>query len=93
MFEELRKDFDYIIVDTPPIGIVSDALLLEQYVDKNVFIIRHNYSRKKMMTHLFSNLEKKNIQNINLIINDINLKGVGYNNNYGYGYGYGYDYK
>ena len=44
-----------------------------------------------MMTHLFSNLEKKKIQNINLVINDINLKGVGYN--YNYGYGYGYDYK
>lgn len=93
MFEELRKTFDYIIVDTPPIGIVSDALLLEKYMDKNVFIVRHNYSRKKMMTHLFSNLEKKKIQNINLVINDINLKGVGYNYNYGYGYGYGYDYK
>jgi tyrosine-protein kinase Etk/Wzc len=93
LFVELRKKFDYIIVDTPPVGIVSDALLLEKHVDKNVFIVRHNYSRKKMMTHLFSNLEKKNIQNINLILNDINLKGVGYNYNYGYGYGYGYDYK
>lgn len=93
MFEELKKEFDYIIVDTPPVGIVSDALLLEKYVDKSVFIIRHNYSRKKMMAHLFTNLEKKNIRNFNLIINDINIKNVGYNYNYGYGYGYGYEYK
>ena len=93
LFDELKKGFDYIIVDTPPVGIVSDALLLEKHVDKSVFIIRHNYSRKKMMSHLFSNLEKKNIENINFVVNDINLKNVGYNYNYGYGYGYGYDYK
>ena len=91
LFDELRKKFDYIIIDTPPIGIVSDALLLEKHVDKSVFIIRHNYSRKKMISHLFSNLEKKKIENINLVVNDINLKNVGYN--YNYGYGYGYDYK
>ncbi|MCK5168729.1 MAG: polysaccharide biosynthesis tyrosine autokinase [Bacteroidales bacterium] len=93
LFDDLKKEFDYIIVDTPPVGIVSDALLLEKHVDKSVFIIRQNYSRKKMMAHLFSNLEKKNIKNINLVVNDINLKNIGYNYNYGYGYGYGYDYK
>ncbi len=89
MFELLKKEFDYIIIDTPPIGIVSDALLLERYVDKSVFIIRHKYSRKRMISHLFSSLEKKEISNINLVINDINIKRIGYN----YGYGYGYDYK
>ncbi len=89
MFELLKKEFDYIIIDTPPIGIVSDALLLEKYVDKSVFIIRHKYSRKRMISHLFSSLEKKEISNINLVINDINIKRIGYN----YGYGYGYDYK
>ncbi|MFC2152234.1 polysaccharide biosynthesis tyrosine autokinase, partial [Bacteroidota bacterium] len=90
MFDYLKKEFDYIIIDTPPVGIVSDALLLERHVDRSVFIIRHNYSRKKMMAQLFSNLEKKNIKNINLIINDINQKKIGYNYNYGYGYGYEY---
>ena len=93
MFELLKKEFDYIIIDTPPIGIVSDALLLERYVDKSVFIIRHKYSRKRMISHLFSSLEKKEISNINLVINDISIKRIGYNYNYGYGYGYGYDYK
>ena len=91
MFELLKKEFDYIIIDTPPIGIVSDALLLERYVDKSIFIIRHKYSRKRMISHLFSSLEKKEIDNINLVINDINIKRIGYN--YNYGYGYGYDYK
>lgn len=90
LFHELRKKFDYIIVDTPPIGIVSDALLLERYVDKSLFIIRHNYSRKRMLSHLFASLEKKNIKDINLVVNDINMKKVGYSYNYAYGYGYSY---
>ncbi|PLX24020.1 MAG: hypothetical protein C0597_00360, partial [Marinilabiliales bacterium] len=93
MFDQLRKEFDYIILDTPPIGIVSDALLLEKYVDKSIFIIRHNYSKKRMISHLFSNLEKKNMRNINLVINDINLKRTGYQYSHGYGYGYGYEYR
>ncbi len=93
MFELLKKEFDYIIIDTPPIGIVSDALLLERYVDKSIFIIRHKYSRKRMISHLFSSLEKKEVNNINLVINDINMKRIDYNYNYGYGYGYGYEYK
>ncbi|MBU8891962.1 MAG: polysaccharide biosynthesis tyrosine autokinase [Bacteroidales bacterium] len=93
LFEELRKKFDYIILDTPPTGIVSDALLLEKFADTSVFIVRHNYSRKKMLSHLFYSLEKKNIKNTNLIINDINIKNKGYNYNYGYGYGYNYDYR
>ncbi|HAN19096.1 MAG: hypothetical protein A2X13_02625 [Bacteroidetes bacterium GWC2_33_15] len=90
LFEELRTIFDYIILDTPPIGIVSDALLLEKFADRTVFIIRHNYSRKKMITHLFSSLEKKNMKNFSLIINDINISNKRYN--YGYNYNYNYNY-
>ena len=93
LFEELRKTFDYIIVDTPPIGIVSDALLLENFADRLVFIIRHNYSRKKMIAHLFTSLEKKNMKNFSLIINDINIKNKNYSYGYDYNYGYNYNYK
>ena len=93
LFAELKERFDYIIIDTPPVGIVSDALLLEKFADRNVFIVRHNYSRKKMISHLFTSLEKKKIKNINVIINDINTKNKSYSYNYGYGYGYSYDYK
>ncbi|OFX88021.1 MAG: hypothetical protein A2W99_11305 [Bacteroidetes bacterium GWF2_33_16] len=88
LFEELKNLFDYIVLDTPPIGIVSDALLLEKYADRTVFIIRHNYTRKKMVSQLFSSLEKKNMKTFSLIINDISTKKIGYNYNYGYDYSY-----
>ena len=88
MFDELKKTFDYIIVDTPPIGIVSDALLLAKYADKNLLIVRHNYSKKKIITHLFANLEKKKYDNINIVINDVNVKRQAYSYNYGYSYNY-----
>jgi len=93
LFNDLRKKFDYIIIDTPPIGIVTDALMLEKYSDINLFIVRHNHTKKRMLSNLLLNLKKKNITNVNLVINDINLKTRSYEYSYGYGYGYGYNQK
>lgn len=92
LFKKLKKQFDYIIIDTPPIGIVADALMLEKYSDINLFIIRHNYTKKRILSNLLSSLAKKKIHNINLVINDINLKNRNYEYSYGYGYGNGYGY-
>lgn len=92
LFNDLRKEFDYIIIDTPPIGIVTDALMLEKFSDINLFIIRHNHTKKRMLSNLLLNLKKKHITNVNLVINDINLKTRSYEYSYGYGYGYGYGY-
>ncbi|MEE4197979.1 MAG: polysaccharide biosynthesis tyrosine autokinase [Bacteroidales bacterium] len=88
LFDELRKKFDYIIIDTPPIGIVADALMLENYSDINLFIIRHNYTKKRILSNLLNNLNTKKIKDISLVVNDINLKTRNYEYSYGYGYGY-----
>ena len=44
LFEEAKKRFDYIIIDTPPIGLVADAMLLAKYADTNIFVLRQGYS-------------------------------------------------
>jgi tyrosine-protein kinase Etk/Wzc len=86
----LTQWFDYIVIDTPPVGMVADALLLIHYSDTNIFMVRHNHTRKSMFKQLISTLKKRNIENVNILINDLPLTNE--NSGYGYGYGYGYNY-
>ena len=92
MFDELKKRYDYILIDSPPIGVVADAFLLIQYSDVNVFIVRQNYTLKKAFAQLMQTLKKKGVTNINIVFNDIRIdKRFGYYTyNYAYNYGYGY---
>jgi capsular exopolysaccharide synthesis family protein len=90
LLEELHEMFDVIIMDTAPIGLVSDALILSQYSDINMFIVRQSYTIKEQK-RLFDTLYKeKKIKNAAMIFN-----GVEYLKKYGYGYGgaYGYGYQ
>lgn len=92
--KELQKDYKYIIIDTPPIGLVTDGLILMKHADVNLYIIRQNYSKKGMLEHVTALFEQKDLKHINLIVNDIdeNSMQYGYGYSYGYGYGYGYGY-
>lgn len=93
LMNELRQQFDYIVIDSPPIGLVTDAKLLNKYSNICLYVLRHGYTLKyflKMIQKFYTNNE---LNNINLIYNGIKKRGVGnYNYNYGYGYGYGYGY-
>lgn len=101
LLEELRERFDVVIIDTAPIGLVSDALILSQYAGVNLFIIRQSYTVKDQI-RMFDVLHKDGkIQNPAIIFNGVEfLKkygygygyggGTGYGYAYGYGYGYGY---
>jgi len=94
-FEYAKQTFDYIIIDTPPVAIVTDALLINQYTDANLFVIRQKYSSKQVF-ELINNLHKnKKAKNMGILVNDIKVPkyyGYGYNYGYSYGYGYGYGY-
>jgi tyrosine-protein kinase Etk/Wzc len=95
--EYARKNFDYIIVDTPPIALVSDALILSKNSDVNIFVIRQNYSHKDVLDLINDLNSKPNIPEFNILINDVQMPGYygtkyGYNYGYSYGYGYGYGY-
>ncbi|MFO0202022.1 MAG: polysaccharide biosynthesis tyrosine autokinase, partial [Alphaproteobacteria bacterium] len=86
MFTELSEMYDYIIVDTPPVGIVSDALLLMKYSHINVYVVREGYSRKEYITSLNDQFHEGKFKNLCLLMND-----SGFGKSYGYGYGnYGY---
>lgn len=81
----LNEKYDYVIIDTPPIGLVTDGVILMQYADANLYIVRHNYSKIKSLSVVNNISKNKNISNLNIVIN-------GYTQNEGYGYGYGYGY-
>ncbi len=91
LLNKLVQHFDYIIIDTPPVGIVADSLLLTQYADVNIFVLRLNYSRKSTLKVINQLHENRKFSNLSLVINDVGIV-KSYDEQYGYGYGYGYVY-
>jgi len=83
LINTLKEQYDYVIVDTPPIGIVADALLLMKYSDLNVFILRQNYSRKENLKQINEYYHSGIIKHVSILFND-----AGKTHTYGYGYGY-----
>lgn len=95
LMDELHKRYDYIIIDTSPVGLVADALNIMKLVDTTLFIIRQNYSNKSSVVMLNDIVTMTKQENIGIVINDVNVEKRGYGYGYGkysYGYGYGYGY-
>lgn len=92
-FERAKKEFDYIIIDTPPIAIVTDALLLLDITDAYLYVIRQKYSKKNVLKLIKEINNNVSLKNLSLIINDVTVSRIyGYGYRYGYGYGRGYGY-
>jgi capsular exopolysaccharide synthesis family protein len=95
LFEDVKKKFEMIIVDTAPAGLVSDCYLLGEHVDAAVYIVRHNYTFKKQLNMIQRIYDEKRLPNTAVVINDVKAL-AGYGEYYGYvnygykGYGYGY---
>jgi tyrosine-protein kinase Etk/Wzc len=84
MISELKNQYDYIIIDSPPLAQVTDGFLIMESSDLKVIIVRCNYSKKKVLSMVLKDLQHKNIDNICLVLNDNRIKS----DQYGYGYGY-----
>ena len=91
--DELKEMYDYIIIDTPPLMWVTDALLLMKHVDTAVYVVRQGVSNKHVFESVIKDLEGRKY-NVNIVVNGIKYQGIyGYRYSYGYGgYGYGYGY-
>jgi capsular exopolysaccharide synthesis family protein len=71
LFEELKQAYDYIVIDTPPIGLVSDALLLNRYADVTICVIRQNYTHRDRIKFINDLYYAKRLKNISIVINGI----------------------
>jgi len=91
MFVWLKENFDVIILDTAPVGMVSDAMTLGKFADTTLYVVRQGHTYKKQVSLIDEFYHENRLPRISIIINDVKLKpGYGY---YGYGrYGYGYGY-
>jgi len=91
LFTYVRANFEVVIVDTPPIGLVSDAFTLSQHVDASLYIVRMGYTLKKQIHFIEELYVKQKLPNMGLLVNDIKATShyYSYGNYGGYGYGYG----
>lgn len=85
LLEELKSQYKYIIIDTPPIGLVSDGIILMDYSDINLYVVRQNFTTKDMLHNFKETVNYNKLKDINIVINGITTN----RSSYGYGYGYG----
>lgn len=93
MFVWLKKEFEVVIVDTAPVGMVSDAQTLSKFCDSTLYMVRQGHTFKKQITLIDEFYTQHKLPKVAVVINDVKLKtGYGYYGygRYGYGYGYGY---
>jgi capsular exopolysaccharide synthesis family protein len=93
MFAKLREMYDYIIVDSSPIGLVADAYSLAPIMDVNLMIARSEKTNKSYFKRLNSQIKEDKLKNFYIVLNDVKIEGRSYyrySNKYNYGYGYGY---
>ena len=105
--ETLKANFDYVILDTAPVGMVTDTLLIGRVADLSVYVCRADYTHKAEFTLINELVENNKLPNLCIVINGLDLqkkkygyyygygkygKYYGYGKRYGYGYGYGEKY-
>ena len=88
LIEELRKEYDIVIIDSAPIAMVSDTFSLANYGDATLFVTRAKYTKRNLIKYFNSVVARKQFHNAAVVLNDSNPKLSA-----GYGYGYGKDKK
>ncbi|MEN0003594.1 MAG: polysaccharide biosynthesis tyrosine autokinase [Bacteroidota bacterium] len=93
LMEALKSDFNLILIDTPPVGLVADALLLNKYISSALFVVRMGRTKKGMLKVIEEISRQEKLNRVSVVMNGLlRKKGYGYGYGYGYSYGYGYGY-
>ena len=93
LIKDLRNQFDFILVDTAPIGLVSDSLILDRIADVNLYIVRADYTPKKNIEDATIIFHEEKLKNMFFILNSVDFDKRAYRYGYGKKYGYGYGLK
>lgn len=87
LLEQLKSKYDYIILDTAPLMLVTDTLLFAEMADVTLYVARSQYTEKALVDFANSNIESGKLKNVGFVLNDVDRDYFGYGNKYGYGYG------
>lgn len=90
--DTVREQYDYVLIDCPPIELVADTQIIEKLADRTVFVIRSGLLERSMLVELEKIYEEKKYKNMSLILNGTKGSGGRYGYRYGYHYGYGSGY-
>jgi capsular exopolysaccharide synthesis family protein len=94
LFDFGRQHYDYVLIDTPPVGLITDALLMMKQVDATLFVINTRFANKDHLRNAMQVQQAAPSTNFGFILNGVRMKKSKYyyNTNYGYGYRYAYGY-
>lgn len=87
LIEDLKFKYDYIILDTAPLMLVTDSFLFADKADATLYVTRSRYTEKTLIDFANSSVNSGKIKNVGFVLNDVSKDDFGYGNKYGYGYG------
>lgn len=87
LIDELKTRYDYIILDTAPLMLVTDTFLITGLADATLYVTRSGYTEKELIAFANKNIDQIKINNVGFVLNDVDKDYFGYGNKYGYGYG------
>lgn len=86
LIETLKEKYDYIILDTAPLMLVTDSFLISEVADITLYVTRSKYTEKTLIEFANKNIDAGKIKNVAFVLNDVDKDYFGYGNKYGYGY-------
>lgn len=93
LLDQLREEYDYVLIDCPPVEVIADTKIINRHVDLTLFIIRSGLLEREMLPYIQQFYDNQRYHNMAIILNGTdNSSIVGIRSNFGYGYGYGYGY-
>ena len=90
--ETLKEQYDYVLIDCPPIELVADTQIIEKLADRTIFVVRAGLLERSMLPELENIYREKKFKNMSMILNCTQSSGGRYGHRYGYTYGYHYGY-
>lgn len=92
LLDTLEKEYDVLLVDSPPVMNVSDPLFISKITDAVIFIISQSETKRGVIKESYGLLKQNNVKVLGAVVTQVDSKKSRYGYSYGYGYGYGYDY-
>lgn len=86
LLEQLKTKYDYIILDTAPLLLVTDTFLIAELADITLYVSRSKYTEKTLLEFANNSIDQDKIKNVGFVLNDVGRENLGYSNKYGYGY-------